>query len=66
MKPLFKRTLGDENDKLVFLLASFGGIFLIILTRIIGDAVFDSNIISIWDYLAVFIAVLITFPPNLL
>ena len=59
MRPLFRRTLGDENDKIVFGIASFGGIFLIILIRIIGDAIVKTSDykISFWDYLAVITAV---------
>ncbi len=59
MRPLFRRTLGDENDKIVFGIASFGGIFLIILIRVIGDAIVKTSDykISFWDYLAVITAV---------
>ena len=58
--PVFTRTLSGANDKLIFLLALFGGGFLVIFIRSIGDATGSSGI-SIYDKLAVIIAVLIIF-----
>lgn len=59
-KPVFTRTLSDTNDKLIFLLALFGGGFLVIFIRSIGDAS-GSQGISIYDISAVLIAVSIIF-----
>lgn len=59
-KPIFIRTLSGANDKLIFLLALFGGGFLILFIRSIGDATGSSGI-SIYDKLAVLIAILVIF-----
>ena len=59
-KPIFLRTLSGANDKLIFLLALFGGGFLVLFIRSIGDATGSSGI-SIYDKLAVLIAVLVIF-----
>ena len=59
-QPVFTRTLSSTNDKLIFLLALFGGGLFVIFIRSIGDATGSSGI-SIYDKLAVIIAVLIIF-----
>jgi len=59
-KPIFTRTLSGANDKLIFLLALFGGGFLVLFIRSIGDSNVTSGV-SIYDKLAVILAVLIIF-----
>lgn len=59
-KPVFTRTLSGVNDKLIFLLALFGGGFLVIFIRSIGDTS-GAQGISIYDISAVLIAVSIIF-----
>ena len=59
-KPVFTRTLSGANDKLIFLLALFGGGFLVIFIRSIGDTS-GSQGITIYDISDVLIAVLIIF-----
>jgi hypothetical protein len=59
-KPIFTRTLSGSNDKLIFLIALFGGGALILFIRSIGDTG-DSSGVSSYDKLAVLIAVLVIF-----
>lgn len=57
MKAPFRRRLGDENDKLAFGLAFFGGIFAIISIRLFSDMVSGNKGISLLDVFAIVVAV---------
>lgn len=58
MKVRFKRYFSDKNDKGVFLLSFFGGVFAIIIIRIIGDNFLpQSRGIGAFDMLAILVAV---------
>ena len=58
MKVRFKRYFSDKNDKGVFLLSFFGGVFAIIIIRIIGDNFLpQSRGIGAFDVLAILVAV---------
>ena len=57
MKAPFSRPLGDENDKLIFGLSSFGGIVGILGIRIVSDTFFPSRGISPWDVIAILLAI---------
>ncbi len=57
--PFKRRTFGDENDKIVFALAFFGGIATIIFLRLLGDFVFGTKGIGFMDILAILTAMII-------
>jgi len=57
MKAPFSRPLGDENDKLIFGIAFFGGIVGILGIRIVSDSLFPSDGISGWDVVAILVAI---------
>ena len=57
MKAPFRRRLGDENDKLAFGLAFFGGIVAIISIRLLSDIFFGNKGIGLLDVLAILVAV---------
>lgn len=59
MRAPFRRRLGDENDKLVFGLAFFGGITAIISIRLLGDWLSANTGIGFLDVLAIAVAVLV-------
>lgn len=54
MKTPFKKPFSDKNDKLVFLLAFFGGAAAIIAIRALGSSI---HRISVFDYFAIFVAI---------
>lgn len=57
--PFKRRSFGDENDRIVFLLASIGGIILIFLIRALGDFVYQDDGIGYLDVFAIFTAIII-------
>ena len=59
--PFKRRALGDENDKIVFFLAFFGGIFAILILRGISDFILEIKGISLLDTLAILTAVGVIF-----
>lgn len=59
MRAPFRRRLGDENDKLIFGLAFFGGIAAIISIRLFGDLLTENAGIGLLDVLAIAVAVFV-------
>jgi len=59
MRAPFRRRLGDENDKLAFGLAFFGGIAAIISIRLFSDIFFGNKGIGLLDVLAILVAVVV-------
>ena len=59
--PFKRRALGDENDKIVFFLAFFGGILAILILRGISDFILEIKGISLLDTLAILTAVGVIF-----
>ena len=59
MRAPFRRRFGDENDKLIFGLAFFGGIAAIISIRLFGDLLTENAGIGLLDVLAIAVAVFV-------
>lgn len=57
MRAPFRRPLGDENDKIILLIAFIGGLAAIFSIRLIGNVFFPSDKISPLDILAIIVAI---------
>ena len=54
----YVRDLDDRYDKFLFTSLVFGGIFLIILIRVLGDSFFQNQGIGLFDWVAIILAIL--------